>query len=437
MFSKISFNYGKKNNTKEMLINQLKVKDTNQLNDKKSIKESVNLRNKIDENKIKNIPKILLEGDENVVNDFDSKTQLIETKITSINNLDNKIQSISKNIIEANEKLANNLYDNIIQETITTEIKRTDNYSVNYDINRIYKKGIKTLVHVYQTKYKNSNSSGLGDFIRGSYFILDFCYKHNLEAKIIFNSPIINYLKNKEYLNNFNTIEHVLMNVELFKNNNIIQCNVKDGFILDPTTYGKNIYTSFINYIVSISPIYNSNVFIYSNCVPIEVTEKNKECMRKILEPTDELKIIINESLQYLGLKPNDYSVIHVRTGDIHLINKDTSFDKKYLQKLIAEIRGYINSHDKYILIADDSNVKLILKNIFPQVNILLNKITHFGEGVNLEKESVKNTMVDFYLFSYAKNIFCFSSYTHGSGFSYWCAKTYNIPYTCRFIEQK
>jgi len=433
MFSKISFNYGKKNNKKEMLINQLKVKDTNQLNDKKSIKESVNLRNKIDENKIKNIAKILLEGDENIVNDFDSKTQLIETKITSINNLDNKIQSISKNIIEANEKLANNLYDNIIPIKVTG----VHEYSIHSDINRIYKKGIKTLVHVYQTKYKSSNSSGLGDFIRGSYFILDFCDKHNLEAKIIFNNPIINYLKNKEYLNNFNTIEHVLMNIELFKNNNIIQCNIKDGFILDPTTYGKNIYASFINYIVSISPIYNSNVFIYSNCVPIEVTEKNKEHMRKILEPTDELKIIINETFHYLDLKPNDYSVIHVRSGDIHLINNDTSFDKSYLQRLIAEITKYVNSYDKYILIADDNNVKLILKNIFPKLNILLNKITHFGEGVNLEKESVKNTMVDFYLFSYAKNIFSFSSYSHGSGFSYWCAKTYDIPYTCRFIEKK
>jgi len=72
----------------------------------------------------------------------------------------------------------------------------------------------------------------------------------------------------------------------------------------------------------------------------------------------------------------------------------------------------------------------------FSNVNIktLFTEITHFGEGVVLEEERVKNTMIDFYLLSLSAAIFSYSSYKHGSGFSYWCAQTYNIPYVCKYI---
>ena len=61
--------------------------------------------------------------------------------------------------------------------------------------------------------------------------------------------------------------------------------------------------------------------------------------------------------------------------------------------------------------------------------------ITHFGEGVILEEEKVKNTLIDFYLLSQSKSIFSYSAYQHGSGFSYWCAKTFNIPYVCKYVQ--
>ena len=64
-----------------------------------------------------------------------------------------------------------------------------------------------------------------------------------------------------------------------------------------------------------------------------------------------------------------------------------------------------------------------------------MNPITHFGEGVVLEEEKVKNTMIDFYLLSHSKSIFSYSVNKHGSGFSYWCAKTFNIPYVCKYVQ--
>ena len=55
-------------------------------------------------------------------------------------------------------------------------------------------------------------------------------------------------------------------------------------------------------------------------------------------------------------------------------------------------------------------------------------------EFIVLEEEKVKNTIIDFYLLSLSNSINSYSSYEHGSGFSYWCAKTYDIPYSCKYI---
>jgi hypothetical protein len=88
-----------------------------------------------------------------------------------------------------------------------------------------------------------------------------------------------------------------------------------------------------------------------------------------------------------------------------------------------------------YFIIADNNAIKIELKKVFPEFKILLKEITHFGEGVVLEEEKVKNSLIDFYLLSFSKAIFSYSYYEHGSGFSSWCAKTYNIPYVCRLIK--
>ena len=62
---------------------------------------------------------------------------------------------------------------------------------------------------------------------------------------------------------------------------------------------------------------------------------------------------------------------------------------------------------------------------------MIVNEITHFGEGVELQENSVKNTLIDFYLMSFSKKFISFSTYPHGSGFSKWCSITYEIPYIC------
>ena len=87
------------------------------------------------------------------------------------------------------------------------------------------------------------------------------------------------------------------------------------------------------------------------------------------------------------------------------------------------------------MIIADNNEVKILLKKELPEMKIILNEITHLGEGVMLEEEKVKHTLIDFYLLSFSNNIISFSCNEHGSGFSYWCAVTFDIPYVSKFIN--
>jgi hypothetical protein len=205
----------------------------------------------------------------------------------------------------------------------------------------------------------------------------------------------------------------------------------------------KNIMADFVNYVVD-SPSYYGNVFTFCNSFPRNtIPEKNKEYMRKFLEPIDEIKILIKQTLDELNLMFKGYTVIHIRSGDSFLKNENnTSFNTNYIYKLTQNIKfdiRYITENNpsivnKYLLIADNNNVKNLLKEKFPAFKLIIKPITHFGEGVVLEDERVKNTLIDFYLMSFANYIMSYSAYEHGSGFSYWCAKTFDVPYTCKYI---
>ena len=63
---------------------------------------------------------------------------------------------------------------------------------------------IKKIINVYQEKYLNRNSTGLGDFIRGSIFLLQYCKLYNIECEIsLKNHNIYKFLNN--YNNDSNT----------------------------------------------------------------------------------------------------------------------------------------------------------------------------------------------------------------------------------------
>ena len=61
------------------------------------------------------------------------------------------------------------------------------------------------------------------------------------------------------------------------------------------------------------------------------------------------------------------------------------------------------------------------------------NKFNH-RKTIRDDNTRFKNTLLDFYLLANSNAIKSFTAYPHGSGFSYWSAKTYDIPYSCKYI---
>jgi hypothetical protein len=311
-----------------------------------------------------------------------------------------------------------------------------DNIPLSFNVDRIRKRGIKILNHVYQRNYEDGkeNSSGLGDFLRGCYFILEFCETYNFQFKIIFNNCISKFLLIKTH--DLERFDKVLKGIRVCRNNNFREFVVKNNDIIkDQLKDNKNIMAYFVDYVVKL-PQYSGNVFMYCTAFPInEIPEKNKEHMRKFLEPTNEMQLTINQTLDDLNITSKQYIVIHIRAGDSYLKEDNDTFTNGYIHNLVNNIKNVVSLEDNYLLIADSNDVKKIIHKFFPNFKTLVKPITHFGEGVVLEEEKVKNTLIDFYLLSQSKSIFSYSAYEHGSGFSYWCAKTFNIPYVCKYVK--
>ena len=370
---------------------------------------------------------------------FENKIMLTDEQHIELQETQNKI------IVDLGKVIKEGSFDfeaatTFIENAFDNSSEIDDNTPLPFNVDRIHKKGIKFFNHVYQSKYEygKENGTGLGDFLRGCYFILEFCETYNFQSKIIFNNCISKFLLIKTH--DLERFDNVLKGISICRNNNFREYVVENNCIInDVLKDTKNIMADFVDYVVKL-PQYSSNVFMYCIAFPInEIPEKNKEYMKKILEPTNEMKLIINQTLDDLAISFKEYIVIHIRAGDSYLKGEKNTFTDGYISNLINNIKNDINGasllENNYLLIADSNDVKKIVENYFPNFKTLMKPITHFGEGVVLEEEKVKNTLIDFYLLSRSKSIFSYSAYKHGSGFSYWCAKTFNIPYVCKYVK--
>ena len=438
MLSKIKFTYIKTNQKqkKEMILKQLQTKEEIRLNEKKSIYNSLDLTDRInDKNQI--VTRLYTEKD-----NVNAETNNTNVNMEKIGNVAKEIAAMCNYEGKIKNKKNLNILD-LVEKPMTKEMfLEHETYVVPYNIERIRTKGIKIINNVYQSKYNfgRANCTGLGDFIRGSYFILEFCDEYKFEPKIIFNNYIAKFLKMKTH--KLNLIRNVLTGIQIFNNNNFSAYTITNNYILDPKKDNKHIMSDFVDYVVGCD-CYYGNAFVFCNSFPRHhISDKNKEYMRNMLEPIDEIKVLIQNTLHEMQLKCKEYIVIHIRAGDGYLKNERNDFSNGYIHKLVNHIQFDMNrcrqttssNTNNYLLIADNNRIKTFLQEYFPYLKMVMKPITHFGEGVVLEEEKVKNTLLDFYLLSLASAILSYSHYEHGSGFSYWCAKTFDIPYTCKYI---
>lgn len=288
-------------------------------------------------------------------------------------------------------------------------------------------KKLKKLVHVYQLNYINGKSPGLGDFLRGSFSFMQLSKLYNLNFDIDFsNHPMSKYLENTEKNNNIN-----YNNIELYEGINLPIEN-----LLDFEKTIKNVNPEFINNTINWLNTKNCEVFGFmSNAYPYfnKYTEEGRNFVKSKLEPNNMMKQYIDYSLGELGLNKKGYGVIHIRTGDSHLVSNE-GFTKLFLEKLKTIINSCILSERRYLIISDSNILKNLLKS-YPNFYILIKDIEHLGgEHIrHTETNGIMNTLLDFYLMSYSNTIISLSVYGHVSGFSKYCSVIYGIPF--KFIK--
>jgi hypothetical protein len=283
--------------------------------------------------------------------------------------------------------------------------------------------------NVYQERYNNNiNATGLGDFIRGSYFLLEFCDNHNIPCNInILNHPVSQFFemyKNKQPLvyNNINKFELTNFNPHISHEN--IITNISSPSIND----------DLIKYL-SKQSVFNKKLYIYTIAYPASIIpQKHKEYMKRILAPSMRIKSLVDKMVSDLELVSKNFTIIHIRYGDDFLIQHKEKFKKSHLE-MIQNTLDKLNLNTKYLLISDNTKLKNYLSLKYPFLKIHLNEITHTGEGIQLETNKLQNTMIDFNLFSRASNVIAFSVYPHGTGFSRWASETYSVPYSCKHLN--
>jgi hypothetical protein len=282
-----------------------------------------------------------------------------------------------------------------------------NNSNINPDIKPDIKPIMKTrkIVNVYKQNYINNIGMGLGDYIRGSFFLLEFCKENNIEFDLDFSEhPISKFL-----INQYNDTKIDYTNVLYFHN------------------YNRNKSKSDImDYINSNN---NKIQYLFTNNHPQidKITEVEKNIIKSKFIPNKELNNAIEETLNKLNLTKKMYKVIHIRIGDRYIIeNKDVdNIILKDIDNIFKNIM--FNGNEKYLLLSDSKDIKKILKNKYPFLIVQHNDIVHLAGNCSND-DALKNTMVDFFLISNANSILAMSIYGHMTGFSHYCSIINNIP---------
>jgi len=322
-------------------------------------------------------------------------------------------------------------------------IQLNNKLNIQLNIHRLRQKNIHIIHNVYQESYfENKKATGLGDFIRGCYFLIQFCKKYNFHFNIILNHPLALFLEkyHKFYYMKQHFNKKLFSSIQKFDPNNWISSEMDSNNYLVRFEKSESILGDITAYFNQL-PVIQNNIFAYNCMFPYDtIMDSEKTILREIFEPSAEMKGFIEKSLDSMGLSVKNYSVIHIRSGDAYLFEETKIFDSIYFKNLcknVEEILLLDSSITNYLFIADNNEIKYLLCQKFPNVKVLYNGISHFGEGKVLEFHKIRDTMLDFYLIANSAAIYSFTNYIHGSGFSLWCSVTYNIPYLCKLIKTK
>ena len=249
---------------------------------------------------------------------------IIDTLKTKLINLDTEKNNYKKKSEQSEKQLQQvviekNKYMEQSEKQLQQVVKENNTYKESLLKNEniiIYNNpiiNIPTIHIIYQYTYKNNVSvTGLGDFIRCCFYILQFSDNYSINIDFnIYKHPIKKYFKyflNKEDIsesisNNISFFEK--KNYKYFTNNNIIDY------------YYYNIDNDIFKFIKQIET-YDKHKYLYLVNHPDEtrILEQHKIKIRELFEPVYELQMKIDDMLTSLNLIKYKYKIIQIRLND-------------------------------------------------------------------------------------------------------------------------
>ena len=283
---------------------------------------------------------------------------------------------------------------------------------------------LKKVVNLFQKRYTNGNSMGFGDYIRGSLALIQICQIHRLQ----FDMNYVNHPVSKFLTNTTNNDEISIQSNSI--NYNGITMFTDNNFDRNDKTFHKRM-------VDLLNSVTTSHHYLFCNSFPIvHPNPTQRRIVASKIQPNEVLQEAIQGTMTELGLERGGYRVIHIRTGDRYLLN-NARLDANLINKVVSTINKNVAklSPFKYLILSDNTELKKVLANIYCKNNntdkfvIQLGKsITHLGEGAVKDDESVKNTLVDFFLLAQSNAIISMSPYLHESSFSKYCGILFGIP---------
>jgi hypothetical protein len=271
----------------------------------------------------------------------------------------------------------------------------------------------KTIYLIWRNKIANSGTyHGFGDKLRGSIFLYDYCYKNNINFKIDATDDICS-----EFLKNV-----VSSDYETIKNKELL--NIAD---LSVTKTEETIQNELEK---------NDTIYVFTNvCTggwPNVLSEHEKLFAKFICEPKDDIMNDVNNKIKNL---PENFGVQHFRFSDnvfANDIDESNKLFKKYFDLLVENKKPtdilFTNSNNFKKYVKDKLNIKTI------DCDNELCKIAHIGSST--DKESVKNSFIEFLILSKSKYIKSHTCYNWASNFVQWPASIYDIPFENVYIDE-
>lgn len=251
------------------------------------------------------------------------------------------------------------------------------------------------LYHASEDRSKKYSFQGLGDYIRGTIFLYDFCKNNNRIFSVNFTNHLLSEFV---YCRTHRTIEEA---------NN--------------TTYVAKCFNQY-------DLIYTTNNVFTNEGYTFELTDEIKQFIIKAsLTPRINLTEYINTKKMEYNLVNGKYTVIHIRMGDTYSVEKGelTGQAMRKIMFIESSLRMHMPNKEESIVISDTLEVEHIFKSLGYK-SMCLNK-AHLGHH-NINRDGVRDTLIEFFIMTTANRIIQFSEYGWGSGFSDTVSKIYNIP---------